>query len=117
MSELRLPVVQTEPAPKTYVLDTNVLIYDPNAIYVFDEHDVVIPITVIEEIDRFKHELNERGRNARTISRFLDGLRKKGSLRDGVPINEKGGTLRVDFMSHVSKLLSILARISTIIAS
>jgi PhoH-like ATPase len=104
VSELRLPVMQTEPVPKTYVLDTNVLIYDPNAIHVFDEHDVVIPITVIEEIDRFKHELNERGRNARTISRMLDELRRQGSLREGVELNERGGTLRVDFMSHRTDL-------------
>ena len=79
---------------KTFVLDTNVLLYDPNAIHVFDEHDVVIPITVIEEIDKFKKDLNETGRNARTVSRQLDKMRAKGSLSRGVPL-DSGGTLRV----------------------
>jgi PhoH-like ATPase len=54
---------------RTFVLDTNVLLYDPKALEVFDEHELVIPITVIEEIDRFKKDLNETGRNARTVSR------------------------------------------------
>ena len=58
--------------PRTFVIDTNVLLYDPNALGVFEEHDVVIPMTVIEEIDRFKKDLNETGRNARYISRLLD---------------------------------------------
>ena len=49
----------------TFVLDTNVLLYDPRALFVFKEHDVLIPITVIEEVDRFKKDLNETGRNAR----------------------------------------------------
>jgi PhoH-like ATPase len=71
-----------------------VLLYDPNAIHVFDEHDVVIPITVIEEVDKFKKDLNETGRNARTISRQLDQMRSKGSLSSGIPL-ESGGSLRV----------------------
>jgi hypothetical protein len=81
---------------RTYVLDTNVLLYDPRALFVFDEHDIVIPMTVIEEIDRFKKDLNETGRNARTISRILDELRERGSLRDGVRL-DGGGVLRVDY--------------------
>ena len=86
-----------KPAEKRiFVLDTNVLLYDPGALFVFDEHDVVIPMTVIEEIDRFKKDLNETGRNARTVSRFLDGMRDKGSLRDGVEIDEGSGKLTVD---------------------
>jgi PhoH-like ATPase len=80
---------------KNYVLDTNVLLHDPQSMFRFEDNDVVIPIFVIEEIDQFKHEGNERGRNARTISRLLDGLRERnGSLAKGVPL-EKGGTLRV----------------------
>ena len=77
-----------------FVLDTNVLLYDPNALFVFKEHEVVIPIIVIEEIDRFKKDLNETGRNARTVSRKLDELRSKGSLSEGVDLPE-GGRLRV----------------------
>ena len=98
---MRLPLVEADPGPRTFVLDTNVLLYDPRALFVFDEHDVVIPITVIEEIDRFKKDANETGRNARAVSRLLDQLRKKGSLRDGVKLgDDHGGMLRVDFSSN-----------------
>lgn len=82
------------PGRRTYVLDTNVLLHDPDAIYVFDEHDLVLPITVIEEIDKFKRELTERGRAARTVSRRLDELRDRGRLADGVPL-PGGGKLKV----------------------
>ena len=61
----------------------------------FDEHDLVLPITVIEELDKFKRELNERGRAARTMSRQLDALRDQGNLRAGVLL-PGGGTLRVE---------------------
>jgi len=77
-----------------FVLDTNVLLYDPNALFVFKEHEVIIPITVIEEIDRFKKDLNETGRNARTVSRKLDELREQGSLSEGVELPD-GGSIRV----------------------
>jgi PhoH-like ATPase len=80
---------------KNYVLDTNVLIYDPQAIFKFEDNDVIIPIFVIEEIDQFKREGTERGRNARTVCRFLDELRDRGgSLAAGVAL-DSGGTLRV----------------------
>ena len=90
-----------EGGQKTYVLDTNVLLYDPNALFVFHEHDVVIPIVVIEEIDRFKKDVNETGRNARQVSRLLDELRSKGSLGEGVVL-DGGGQLRVDFADNVA---------------
>jgi PhoH-like ATPase len=75
---------------KTFVLDTNVLLHDPFAIFRFQENTILIPITVIEEIDRFKKDMNETGRNARQISRILDDLRKKGSLSSGVPLENEG---------------------------
>lgn len=84
---------------RIYVLDTNVLLYDPNALFVFEEHDLVIPITVIEEIDRFKKDVNETGRNARTVSRYLDSLRQKARLSKGVALPQ-GGTLRVEIPSR-----------------
>ena len=80
---------------KNFVLDTNVLLYDPQALYKFQENNIIIPITVIEEIDRFKKDMNETGRNARQISRILDDLRKKGSLAEGIGL-ETGGSLRVE---------------------
>ncbi len=81
---------------KTFVLDTNVLLHDPQAIFKFDDNDVVIPMTVIEEVDRFKKDMNEIGRNARQISRILDDMRSRGSVSKGVNLGEKGGMLRVD---------------------
>ena len=82
---------------KNYVLDTNVLIHDPRAIFKFEDNDVVIPIYVIEEIDQFKREGTERGRNCRQVARYLDELREKGeqTLASGVPIGDGMGQLRV----------------------
>lgn len=83
---------------KNFVLDTNVLLHDPRAIFRFGENRVIIPIYVLEEIDTFKRELSELGRNAREVSRMLDTYRGRGKLGDGVPL-ESGGTLRVSFAS------------------
>jgi PhoH-like ATPase len=80
---------------KTFVLDTNVLLHDPQALYKFSSHTIVVPITVVEEIDRFKKDMNETGRNARQISRLLDELRKQGSLSGGLDL-PNGGKLRVE---------------------
>ncbi len=81
---------------KNYVLDTNVLVHDPNAILNFKDNNVIIPIEVIEEIDRFKRETSERGQSARAVSRLLDGLRNQGRLNEGVKLSH-GGMLRVLF--------------------
>jgi PhoH-like ATPase len=81
---------------KNYVLDTNVLLHDPNSLLSFQKNHVLIPIEVIEEIDRFKREATELGQNARTVSRTLDGLRGKGSLSEGVEL-DNGGQLRIVF--------------------
>lgn len=78
----------------TYVLDTNVLIFDPKSLFHFEEHQVIIPIQVIEELDKFKRETSDRGAHARTASRYLDKLRTRGSLRDGVEL-QGGGKLSV----------------------
>ncbi len=78
---------------KNYVLDANVLLHDPNAVFKFEDNNVIIPIYAIEEIDKFKRESTERGRNARTIARILDELRPpKGTLSQPVP-TKNGGTL------------------------
>ena len=81
---------------KNYILDTNVLIHDPNSLLSFQENNVLIPIEVIEEIDRFKRESTDRGQNARSVSRMLDGLRSQGRLSEGVSLANKG-RLRVVF--------------------
>ncbi|MDX9720537.1 MAG: PhoH family protein [Myxococcota bacterium] len=79
---------------KNFVLDTNVLLHDPNSIHRFGKNNVIIPIYVIEEVDTFKRQLNELGRAARLISRHLDNYRSRGNLGAGVEM-ENGGLLRV----------------------
>ena len=79
---------------KHFVLDTNILLHDPEAIFGFADNRVWIPIVVIEEIDQFKKDGSELGRNARQVARHLDALRAVGSLTGGVPL-ENGGMLLV----------------------
>lgn len=85
------------PARRVFVLDTNVLLYNPRAVHVFDEHDVILPFTVLGELDKFKKENTEVGRNAREVIRELDKLRVEGSLAKGVQVGSKGGSVRVAF--------------------
>jgi PhoH-like ATPase len=80
---------------KVFVLDTNVLLHDPHAIFSFEDNEVVIPIVVIEELDKFKKGIDEIGRNARQVSRILDELRQKGKLSQGVEL-DGGGSLCVE---------------------
>jgi PhoH-like ATPase len=89
-------VARERPAmKKNYVLDTNVLLHDPQSIFRFEDNNVIIPIYAIEEVDQFKREGSERGRNSRAIARLLDELRDRGgALSKGVRL-ESGGTLRV----------------------
>ncbi|HUU00288.1 MAG TPA: PhoH family protein [Myxococcota bacterium] len=84
---------------KNFILDTNVLLHDPQAILAFGDNDVVIPIYVIEEIDRFKRDLSELGRNARVVGRYIDEYRMNGKLTQGVDL-PGGGKLRVLFSSR-----------------
>ena len=79
---------------KNYILDTNVLLHDPNSLLSFEENSVLIPIEVIEEIDRFKRESTELGQNARAVSRMLDSFRGPGRLSEGVKL-PTGGKLKV----------------------
>ncbi len=79
---------------KNYILDTNVLLHDPNSLLSFKDNCVLLPMEVIEEIDRFKRESTELGQNARGVSRMLDGLRGTGSLSEGVDL-PNGGRLRI----------------------
>ena len=92
---------------KIFVLDTNVLLFDPTAFRKFGKNTVFIPLIVIEEIDRFKKDQNENGRNARNFSRYIDDLRSRGSLAQGVVL-DSGGTLIISVDRHVdSKNLPI----------
>ena len=82
---------------KTFVLDTNVLLHDFQSIFSFQNNEVVIPLAVIEEMDRFKKDGSETGRNARQVARLLDALRKEGVLTNGGVELDNGGRLRVVF--------------------
>lgn len=83
---------------KNFVFDTNVLLHDPEAIHKFKDNHIIIPIYVIEEVDNFKKDMSELGRNAREIGRILDRYRAKGNLGEGITM-DNGGTLRVGFES------------------
>jgi len=87
----------TESNRKYFVLDTNVLLHNPASLFMFADNDVVIPFTVLEELDKFKKENDDVGRNAREVIRQLDRLRKKGELSQGVTWNGKGGRIRIAF--------------------
>lgn len=80
---------------KSYLLDTNVLLHDANSILCFQDNEVILPLPVIEELDRFKKDGNENGRNARQVSRELDRLRQTGILTNGGVSLGNGGLLRV----------------------
>ncbi|MBL9031351.1 MAG: PhoH family protein [Phycisphaerae bacterium] len=100
---------------KHFVVDTNVLLHNPNALFVFKEHHVVIPFAVIEELDAMKRKDDDLGRNARACIRHLDRLRGLGRLTDGVPWasvsprvgaassagNGISGTVRIDVAEHI----------------
>ncbi len=85
---------------KTYVLDTNVILHSAQSLNAFEDNEVVIPMTVIEELDKFKRNQDELGRNTRQAIRQIDALRQKGSLSKGVKLDNnanprKCGSLRV----------------------
>jgi len=79
---------------KNYVLDTNVLLHDPNSLFAFEDNNVIIPLPVLEELDGFKRKPGQLGANCREVVRNLDRLREKGELLEGIEL-EKGGKLKV----------------------
>ncbi len=81
-------------AKRLYVLDTNVLLHDPAALYQFEEHEVVIPMTVLEELDKLKNGLREIARTARQVSRTLSDFTSQvtfDEIQRGIPIPRAGG--------------------------
>jgi PhoH-like ATPase len=85
---------------KIYVLDTNVLLQDPQAIFSFQDNEVVIPAVVLEEVDSKKRYMDEIGRNARHVSKLIDNLRQEGKLHEKIPLYT-GGSLRIE-LNHRS---------------
>lgn len=123
MTKTAAPTSSAAPAPKGlavkhFVLDTNVLLHNPNALFVFEDNHVIIPFPVIEELDKMKRRDDDIGRNARAVIRHLDVLRKAGKLTEGVnwgeveAITSRGfgggrngangvtGTVRIDVVDH-----------------
>jgi PhoH-like ATPase len=89
---------------KDFVLDTNVLVHDPYCFMNFEDNNIIIPFPVLEEIDKLKKNAGSVGQNARKVSRYLDSLREKGSLVEGIK-TESGGMIRiVVFNEFKSKL-------------
>jgi len=84
---------------KTFIIDTSVMLYDKCSIHSLPGNDVVIPLVVLDELDRFKEKQGLLGESARYINRFLDKLRTQGSLHDGVQI-ENDQTIRVDIETY-----------------
>ena len=91
-------------AKKIYVLDTSVCLTDSESIYHFGNNDIVLPLKVLEEIDKHKKRQDGVGTNARRIIRTLDSLREKKSLQTGVRISRGKGILRV--VDHAKQKLS-----------
>jgi PhoH-like ATPase len=81
---------------KKFILDTSVLLHNPNSIFNFGDNEVILPITVIEELDNFKKDQREVGRNARQVARILNKYLDEGDIKKGVQINDNEGILRVD---------------------
>jgi PhoH-like ATPase len=88
---------------KTFVVDTNVILHSHQSLFSFKEHDVIVPLGVIEELDRFKSVNDEKGREARQASRELDQLREKGNIAVGVPL-PSGGSIQVMLDAEVDVL-------------
>src|SRR6056300_711154 len=82
-------------AKKNYILDTSVYLTDADALFKFDNHDIFIPLKVLEEIDKHKKRQDSVGINARKIIRTLDEMRAKGNLQKGVRIDKGKGMLKV----------------------
>src|SRR5699024_3319931 len=89
-SERKLPTMI-----KTYVLGTNVLIQAPYALECFEDNRIVLPLAVLEELDSLKSTEGEAGRNARQAIRYLESLRLRGNLLEGVALSN-GGSLRLE---------------------
>ena len=99
--------IHTPPEKKLFVLDTNVLMHDPAAIFRFQEHDIFIPMIVLEELDHAKKGLTEVARNARQVSRFLDELIRDANqqtLNDGLPLSRIEHGPKVDVTKDVGRL-------------
>jgi len=96
--------VKKDKEKKIFVLDTSVIIYDHNSINCFQEHDVAIPITVLEELDNFKKGNDIKNFEAREFIRFLDGISGSNLLQEWIPLNgPHKGNMKVIMNTHGAK--------------
>jgi PhoH-like ATPase len=96
---------------KVFVLDTSVLLHDPNAIFCFEDNEVVIPYAVLEELEQKKRALDDVGRMARQAIRFLDQLREGGQLSQGVGLPNEG-KLRIELNHSSGAILPLFSDLS-----
>ena len=90
---------------KNYVLDTSVCLTDANVLFKFDNHDIFVPLKVLEEIDAHKKRQDSVGSNARQFIRTLDEFRNKGSLENGVRILKGKGILKVVSFANLKDIV------------
>ena len=92
-------------AKKNYVLDTSVCLTDADVLFKFDNHDIFLPLKVLEEIDGHKKRQDSVGSNARKIIRTLDDFREKGSLEKGIRIDKGKGVLKVVSFTDLKQVI------------
>ena len=97
-----MPKQKTPKATKTFIIDTNVILHDSSCIHQFQEHDVVIPLAVIEEIDHFKRGNQMVNLNAREFARTLDSLTGDAIFNGGVPLGKGKGKIRIAITKGLS---------------
>ncbi len=89
--------------PKTFILDTNVILHDADSIHMFQENDVVIPLTVIEELDHFKRGSQVINLNARAFTLSLDSLTGSAIFNGGVSMGKNRGKLRIALLRGLNQ--------------
>jgi PhoH-like ATPase len=94
--------ILTKRNPKTFILDTNVILHDASCILQFQEHDIVIPLTVIEELDHFKRGNQVINLNAREFARTLDSMTGQALFNSGVSIGKGKGKVRIAINKGIS---------------
>lgn len=92
-------------AKKIFILDTNVILHNHNAMYAFEDNDIVIPITVLEELDKFKKGENELGWNARQFMRDLERISDETIFTEGVELGEERGRIFVKTLHYYPEIL------------
>lgn len=112
---------------KVFLLDTNVLMQSPASIYVFEDNDVIIAQTTLEELDGLKNSIGEKGYNARNAIREIYSLRQKGNLMDGIPLpgggvfrmveNAKSGILEADFKNNDDVIMATAKKNNAILVT